>query len=83
MQDDAIRTATIHPVFTPVTRLKYSYGKISSWLTEISGTEPARPLALFFFFYISLPSLHDYDVKFPNFTFCGGRESKTTSFLFT
>ena len=25
------------------------------------------------FLYISLPSLHDYDVKVPNFSFCGGR----------
>ena len=25
------------------------------------------------FWYISLPSLHDYDVKMPNFTFYGGR----------
>ena len=25
-----------------------------------------------FFLYISLPSLHDFDVKLPNFTFCGG-----------
>ena len=34
------------------------------------------------FLYISLPSLHDYDVKMPNFTFCGGREHKTTTFFF-
>ena len=27
--------------------------------------------------YISLPSLHDYDVKMPNFTFCGGCKHKT------
>ena len=33
------------------------------------------------FLYISLPSLHDYDVKIPNFTFCGGREHKTTTFF--
>ena len=26
------------------------------------------------FLYISLPSLHDYDVKMPNFSYCGGRE---------
>ena len=44
MQDDAIWTARIHPAFFPVTGLKCSYGKISSPLTEISGTEPARPL---------------------------------------
>ena len=31
------------------------------------------------FLYISLPSLHDYDVKMPNFTCCGEREHKTTT----
>ena len=35
------------------------------------------------FLYISLPSLHDYDVKMRNFTFCGGREHKTTFFFFS
>ena len=35
-----------------------------------------------FFWYISLPSLHDYDLKVPNFTFCGGCEQKTTIFFF-
>ena len=39
MQDDAIWTARIHPAFFPVTGLKYSYGKISSPVTET-----ARPL---------------------------------------
>ena len=34
------------------------------------------------FLYISLPSLHDYDVKTLNFTFCGGRERKTTTLYF-
>ena len=34
------------------------------------------------FLYISLPSLQDYDVKMPNFTFYGGREHKTTVFFF-
>ena len=33
-------------------------------------------------FFFSLPSLHDYDVKMPNFTFFGGREHKTTTFFF-
>ena len=36
-----------------------------------------------FFLYISLPSLHDSEVKMPNFTFCGEREHKaTTCFVF-
>ena len=34
------------------------------------------------FLYISLPSLHDYDVKHPNFTFCGRRVHKTAIFFF-
>ena len=33
------------------------------------------------FLYISLPSLHDYDVKLPHFTFFGGREHKTSTFF--
>ena len=34
------------------------------------------------FLYISLPSLHDYDVKMRNFTFYGGREQGTAKFFF-
>ena len=34
------------------------------------------------FLYISLPSLHDYNVKVPNFTFCRERGHKTTTFFF-
>ena len=34
------------------------------------------------FLYISLPSLHDFDVKMPNFKFCGGGEQKTETFFF-
>ena len=30
--------------------------------------------------YISLPSLHDYDGKMPNFTFYGGRKQATAKF---
>ena len=33
------------------------------------------------FLYNSLPSLHDYDVKVPYFTFSGGRKQATTNFL--
>ena len=32
------------------------------------------------FLYISLPSLHDYDVKMPNFTFYRGSTQATTKF---
>ena len=33
--------------------------------------------------YISLPLLHDYDVKMPSFTFYGGRKQATTKFFFS
>ena len=33
------------------------------------------------FLYISLPSLPDYNVKVPEFTFCRGRGHKTTTFF--
>ena len=32
------------------------------------------------FLYISLLSLHGFNVKVPNFSFCRGREQKTTTF---
>ena len=35
------------------------------------------------FLYIPLPSLHDYDVKMPNFKFYGGREQATKNLFFS
>ena len=35
------------------------------------------------FLYTSLPLLHYYDVKMPNFTFYGGRKQATTNFSFS
>ena len=35
------------------------------------------------FLYISLPSLHDYDVKMPNSKFYGGRKQATTNLFFS
>ena len=35
------------------------------------------------FLYISLPLLHDYDVKMPNFTFYGGRKQATAKVSFS
>ena len=35
------------------------------------------------FWYISLPSLHDKDVKFPVWTFYGGRKQTKTNFSFS
>ena len=34
------------------------------------------------FFYAALPSLYDYDVKLPNFTFFWRPKHKTTIFFF-
>ena len=34
------------------------------------------------FLYTSLPSLHNYGLELPNFTFWGGREHKTTTLSF-
>ena len=34
------------------------------------------------FSYTSLPSLHDYDVKVPNFLFCAGKNKRATTFFF-
>ena len=34
------------------------------------------------FLNISLPSLHDYNVKVPKFSFCQEREHETTTFIF-
>ena len=35
------------------------------------------------FLYISLPSLHDYDVKMSNYKFYGGRKQATTNLFFS
>ena len=35
------------------------------------------------FLYISIPFLHDYDVKMPNLAFCWGRKQATTKFYFS
>ena len=35
------------------------------------------------FLYISLPSLHDYGVKMPNYKFYGGRKQATTNLFFS
>ena len=47
---------------------------------RLSKEQPCICITLFL--YISLPSLYDYDVKLPNFTFCRGRECKTMAFCF-
>ena len=48
-----------------------------------NGKEQQLCTYITLFFHISLPSSHDYDMKLPNFTLCGGREHMTTTlFLF-
>ena len=39
----------------------------------------ARAARFFAHFFVAL---HDYNVKMPNFTFCGGRKRATTKFFF-
>ena len=51
--------------------------------TQISELKQRRLRLCTSITYISLLSLHDYDVKMPNFTFCGECEhKKTTLFSF-
>ena len=78
----------------PAQVVETSIGSLSNYDGDVneSGKKPvgldwqnnnfARCITLFL--YISLSSLHDYDMKMPNFTFCGERDHKTTTlFLFS
>ena len=79
----------------PAQVVETSIGSLSNYdgVVNESGKKPigldswqnnnfARFITLFW--YISLSSLHDYDMKMPNFTFCGERDHKTTTlFLFS
>ena len=47
---------------------------LSNFMPELS--DGMKPLSAV------LPSLHDYNVKLPNFTFCRRREQKTITFFF-
>ena len=50
--------------------------------TELDKQNNNFARAVHAFLYTSLPSVHDYDVEMPNFTFSGELENKaTTSFL--
>ena len=56
------------------------------WISKTT-TLAARASGFFFFFlYISVPKLHDYDVKVPNFTFCedmnSSRRERFSNFFF-
>ena len=54
-----------------------------AWATTTATSSRTKTLYLHHaFLYISLQSLHDYEVKMPKFTICRGREHKTTTFLF-
>ena len=42
------------------------------------GLDSKTTTSFMLFLCISLPSFHDYNAKVPKFTFCRGREHKTT-----
>ena len=46
-------------------------------------SKTTTPCVHYTLWYISLPSLHDYDVKFPDGTLYGGRKHMTTYFSFS
>ena len=57
--------------------------KVSPHIFEVYARTLRRDEAVISLFeMISLPSLHDYNVKLPNFTFCRRREQKTITFFF-
>ena len=67
MSDDAKATAT----GTAKKGIRFRFSKTTTFHLHYT------------FLDIFMPSLQDYNVKMPNFTFCGGREhKKTTFFLF-
>ena len=68
--NDDTTTATPRKMYLNVKKTK-------GWF-RLENNSFARVLNFFVHF---LPSLHDYDVKMPNFTFCGGHEHKTTIFF--
>ena len=74
----------------PAQVVETSIGSLSNYDGDVneSGKKPETKQQLCtcitLFLYISLSSLHDYDMKMPNFTFCGERDHKTTTlFLFS
>ena len=50
--------------------------------TELDKQNNNFARAFHAFLYTSLPSLHDYDVEMPNFTFSGELENKATTSVF-
>ena len=88
--DRARSNEAMNPLWTRIRRFIWS-----TWSERITDPDSDRPKETHpyigkittlhvhhAFLYISLPSLHDYDVKLPNFTYCGGREHKTVTFFF-
>ena len=80
--------------FVPFHHLTNVCGTIGSLRNDDDGNENSKKSNRFrqakqqlctcvtLFLYISLPSLHDYNVKLPNFTFCRGRGTEDNDFLF-
>ena len=60
----------------------YGNEKVKKTIGLISKTKTSH-VHHTFFLYISLPFLHDYDVKMPYFAFQGGRKQATTKFYFS
>ena len=66
------------PLASNVATQNDSYATISPKNRRFDGKRETKSTSAL---YISLPLLHDYDVKMPYFTICRGREHKTTTFL--
>ena len=90
---EAVFKAVLYVPFQPVTLVLYtrleslSYDDDDDWEENIKQQEVwiSKITTLHFFhafLYISCPSLHNHNVKLPNFTFCGRRERNTTTFSF-
>ena len=57
---------------------KKNVKKVIAWISKTTTLHVRHS-----FLYISLPPLHDYERKMPNFTFYGGRKQGTAKFSFS
>ena len=64
---------------------EYSFFQVRFWkpLLQLQKSRFINNLHVHYtFLYISLPSVHDYDVKVPNSTFCGGGNNTRKQLFF-
>ena len=64
----------------------YDFARFSIKLSFSIEQHRSKPTSLHVhhaFLYISLPLLHDYDVKMPNFTFYVGHKQATKKYFFS